>query len=192
MMTIDELAAPAARRTELVAALWPDGDHPDSMQVYAVLDAARDDRIHPLLLATGLEYTCLFSGPLHPDLRAAAPYLVHLSPTAHLTAQVLVLGVKNSWGIILQTPPEVTLQQLRRHFRGLLQVQSDTGQILLFRFYDPRVLSEYLPTCTRDEAAHFFGPIERLYANPLNSVDLRVFPRRVVQATPTSVGGSIK
>jgi hypothetical protein len=30
---------------------------------------------------------------------------------------------------------------------------------MLFRYYDPRVLRSYLPTCTPEELAQVFGPI---------------------------------
>ena len=32
---------------------------------------------------------------------------------------------------------------------------------VLFRFYDPRVLRVFLPTCTPKEVLEFFGPIKR-------------------------------
>jgi len=32
---------------------------------------------------------------------------------------------------------------------------------VLFRFYDPRVLRVFLPTCTSKEVLEFFGPITR-------------------------------
>ena len=33
------------------------------------------------------------------------------------------------------------------------------GKKLYFRYYDPRVLREYLPTCNEEELAAFFGPV---------------------------------
>ena len=33
----------------------------------------------------------------------------------------------------------------------------------MFRYYDPRVLRVYLPTCTPDELEMLFGPIERFW-----------------------------
>ena len=145
--------------SDLTASLWPDGDDPANDQVHAVVDGARDTRILPLLRATGLEYTCLFSGPLSPALQAAAPYLVHLSPSAALTRQVLELGWGQGWAVFMQAPAHVTLAQLRRHLRTLLRVQDEAGRILMFRFYDPSVLRTYLPTCTEDEVAQVLGPI---------------------------------
>lgn len=146
----------------LVARLWPDGDRPDGLQTYAVIDAARDPRLHPMILATGLEHCCLFAGPLSPALQQAAPYLVRLSPTAKLTREFLRLGWGQSWGILAVAPPDVTLEMLRRHFRTLLRVRGEGDGMVLFRFYDPRVLRTYLPTCNEHEVARLLGPVRRL------------------------------
>ena len=42
--------------------------------------------------------------------------------------------------------------------RGVIPHQRP-GKRLLFRYYDPRVLRVFLPTCTPAELAGFFGPI---------------------------------
>jgi len=36
---------------------------------------------------------------------------------------------------------------VRRHLRQFLQAQLPSGEVVLFRFYDPRVWRTYLPTC---------------------------------------------
>ena len=37
--------------------------------------------------------------------------------------------------------------------------KSRSGRILIFRYYDPRVLRVYLPTCRLDELQTVFGPV---------------------------------
>jgi hypothetical protein len=34
---------------------------------------------------------------------------------------------------------------------------------MYFRFYDPRVLQAFLPTCTAEQLNGFFGPISRFF-----------------------------
>jgi hypothetical protein len=46
--------------------------------------------------------------------------------------------------------------------RTLLRVRDEAGRTLLFRFYDPRVLRAYLPTCTATEWQSVFGPVHQL------------------------------
>ena len=178
MISNPETAMSEAPRDGLVARLWPDGDGPECMQVYAAVDAACDPRIHALVSTTGLEHCCLFSGRLHAELQAAAPYLIHLSPTAPFTGQFLTIGQLNNWGIIILAAPSVTLQQLHRHLRGLLRVRDEIGRALLFRFYDPRVAAEYFPTCTPEEVETFFGPIQTIYTAGTGTLSLTHFSHK--------------
>lgn len=159
----------------LIAYLWPEGDLPTTPQVYALLDRARDRRIKAMIRLSRLEYCCLYGGRLSPVLERAAPYLVHLTPRASFTRDLIGMGWGQSWGILTVVPPDCSMQQQRRHFRTLLRVQTEEGRTLLFRFYDPRVLRIYLPTCTADEAALMFGPIPRLLAESEDAAHLLVY-----------------
>jgi hypothetical protein len=137
---------------------WPRGF---SRDIWMVVDAARDRRIHPMLKEFHLEYFCLYSGSLPPALEAAAPYLVQLDsddPEAHRFLQV---AWGDSWGIFLKCAAHANT--LRRHLREFLVVRDPAGNRLVFRYYDPRVLRVYLPTCTADELRTFFGPIDRVW-----------------------------
>jgi hypothetical protein len=51
------------------------------------------------------------------------------------------------------------MEELRRHFRGFLRVRDESGRRLIFRYYDPRVLRPYLPTCWPKELETVFGPL---------------------------------
>lgn len=54
---------------------------------------------------------------------------------------------------------DAKLKDLRKHFRKFLEVKRESGAKLVFRYYDPRVLRVYLPTCTPEERALVFGPV---------------------------------
>lgn len=164
-----------------ISYLWPQGDHVTSPQVYAVIDGARDRRLEPMIRLSGLEYSCLYAGRLSPALERAAPYLIHLAPTARFTRELLTTGWNQSWGIVTIVPPECTIQQQRRHFRTIMRVKSEDGRFLIFRFYDPRVLRVYLPTCTAREATQVFGPIPQLLAESADG-------RQLISFRPTSRG----
>jgi hypothetical protein len=160
---------------QLTEALWPDGDTLDGAQVHWLLDGARDPEIHRLIRSGGLEYTCLFSGRLHPRLQAAAPYLVHLSAGSPTTNRLLHEGWGKAWGILTIAPSAVTLMQQRLHFKKLLRVQTEDGRVLAFRFYDPRVLNVYMPTCTGAEVRTMLGPLTAIVAETGDGADLRRF-----------------
>lgn len=161
--------------SKLTDALWPDGDSPGAAQVHWLLDGARDPEISRLLRSGGLEYTCLFSGNLHPRLEAAAPCLVHLSARSPTTDRLLRQGWGKAWGILAVAPAGVSLVQQRLHFKKLLRVQTEEGAVLAFRYYDPRVLNLYLPTCTKQERHTVFGPLHTLAAETDGGAGLRMF-----------------
>ncbi|MHB2247429.1 DUF4123 domain-containing protein [Pseudomonas fitomaticsae] len=144
--------------------LWPLGSRSNAPKVYAMLDGARDPRIEPLVRTSYAEFSCLYSGELSPDLSAAAPYLLHLDPQQPYTRQLLEKSWGQSWGCIAVVPARVTLEDLRNHLRTLLRAKDPDGNWLVFRFYDPRVLRVYLPTCTTEERHTLFGPVVKFIA----------------------------
>lgn len=78
-----------------------------------------------------------------------------------------------SWGILTTAAPDVTLARQRLHFKKFLRVRTEDGRELAFRFYDPRVLNAYLPTCTDAEFKTLLGPVKRLLAEVPGGAGLR-------------------
>jgi len=146
-----------AQLDRLIDALWP-ADAPAGSSVWAILDAARDERIYPELRLSRLEIIPLYAGKLPESLQRAAPYLVELGPNYSFTRPLLEMGWGRSWGVFLRIGDA---RNLRHHLRGFLRVQDESGRRLVFRYYDPRVLRVYLPTCLPDELATVFGPISQ-------------------------------
>lgn len=159
----------------LKSMLWPEGDKPDGPQVYCVLDGARDPEIAALVTGGELENECLFAGELHPRLKAAAPYLVHLLPGVPLTEQLLRKAWGNSWGIFALGEAGMPMDTLRLHFKKFLRVKTEDGKELMFRFYDPRVLRVYLPTCTAEELSAFQGALTHIMAETDDGLGMHRF-----------------
>jgi len=97
-----------------------------------------------------------------PRASRRQPRTSSISPGTATDAAARGRGLGTRVGRVCHRPPDEGLAQLRRHFRELLIVRDDSGRKLVFRFYDPRVLSIYLPTCTGAEARQFFGPVRRM------------------------------
>ena len=144
------------QREQILQALWPQGAK-SKLSVWAILDCARDPMIYLALLESKLEFRCLYSGKLPRELEMVAPHLVELSPTNRLIARWLDEGWGQAWGVMLKIGDP---SNLRHHLRKFLKVQDENGRTLIFRYYDPRVLREYLPSCRADELRQVFGPIE--------------------------------
>jgi hypothetical protein len=125
--------------------------------LYALLDAARDPGVLTVLAGSKQEYQSLYEGSEGERLAQFAPYLVRVSQPAFLESLVRQ-GWGKSWGLYLTcTKP---LGEVRKHFRHFLLVRLEgEEEPVYFRFYDPRTLRVFLPTCTPQETQEFFGPV---------------------------------
>jgi hypothetical protein len=149
---------PVASHEQILDALWPEG-MPSRVGVWAILDSARDQRIFGAVDRTYQDKCCLYSGDLPWQLQMTAPYLVQLDREDRFTNYLIEHGWGNSWGVFLRT--ETSMKNLRNHLRGFLRVRDEAGRRLIFRYYDPRVLRVYLPTCNKEELRTVFGPIDQ-------------------------------
>jgi len=131
-------------------------------RLFALLDAARSERIVPMLQTAVDEYTSLYEGITAVTVAEAAPYLVHLKQNSRLLKSLVSAGWGNSWGIFVESAS--SLRELRGHFRRLLFVtREDNGASVYFRFYDPRILRTFLPLCTPRQGPMIFGPIYKFF-----------------------------
>ena len=126
--------------------------------LYGLFDASRDPKILSLIVNSPDESRSLFEGKAGEAAAAFGPYLVRLKPDSRLLKTMLKEGWGKSWGSYFTSTSEFT--DIRRHLRHFLEVKLYDGRQVYFRFYDPRVLRLFLPSCTAEEAAWFFGPIE--------------------------------
>ncbi|MCE7070777.1 DUF4123 domain-containing protein [Dyadobacter sp. CY327] len=106
-------------------------------------------------------HTSLYPGKGAQDetLLSVAPFLFKYPYTADFEEFLLSDGWGHSWGLWVQSNTE--FEELYQHFMRFLIVQTEEGQELYFRFYDPRVLRIFLPTCDQDQLAEFFGPVSQ-------------------------------
>jgi hypothetical protein len=135
--------------------LWPKGSRPN---VWAVIDCARDPLAWSTLYASTLLRECLYAGTLSPKLERVAPYLVQLEFADPQTIRLLNRSWGQSWGIFLRCG--ATMKTLRKHLRKFLRVTGPAGKPLVFRYYDPRVMRVFLPTCSGTQLDELFGPID--------------------------------
>lgn len=146
-------------------------------ELYALLDAARDPAIYRGLqgFAATEDIVCLYQGPTAAEMAAVAPYLVRLGPRTDVFDWLWDEGWGESWGIFVWSV--ATIEQLRAHFRKLTKVRTEDGKVL-FRFYDPRVLSIFLPTCTAAEIEQMFGPVMRFFVEAQEGAAIEEYTHR--------------
>ncbi|MBI4854927.1 MAG: DUF4123 domain-containing protein [Acidobacteria bacterium] len=130
----------------------------EDIQPYAIVDGASISKLLEKLDEYQVECECLFAGDLEDDIAEVAPYLVKLMADSTFAEWLLLEGWGKHWGIFLLT--KIELSTLLNHLCKFIRVRDEEGRVLHFRFYDPRVLSKFLPTCTTKELVNFFGEIE--------------------------------
>lgn len=130
----------------------------DDLSVFAVLDGASIPDLLERLYEQQPEHVCLYRGELEPDMAEVAPYLVRLEPDSDFIDWIIERGWGRHWGIFALSGE--SLSAMRRHFRAFLIVYSPEDKPVYFRYYDPRAMRVYLPTCNAEELAKIFGPIE--------------------------------
>lgn len=146
-----------ANSDAIIGQLWTPDAQGNKPRIFALLDGARDKRIVPKLRTLpSYERQCLLTGGLTSRLAMAAPYLVRLYPDRPITRWLIEEGWGDAWGVFCAT--DIDIDGLGLHFKKLLRVKDESGRNLYFRFYDPRVLRAFLPTCTPAQVNQILGP----------------------------------
>ncbi len=128
--------------------------------MFFIIDAARCgiETVQSLKL---LNATCssLYLSNNEEYLADFAPYLFAFDKKSDAFNLVEEKGKENSWGIFANS--DASFEILYKHFRKFLIVKTEDGKQLYFRFYDPRVLRIFLPTCNSNQLTEFFGPVKQ-------------------------------
>jgi hypothetical protein len=145
----------AQQMDKLAGQVWP----PQGTATFVLLDGAGIPTLLDKLYGTaGLEFECLYSGELAPGVAEVAPYIARLEAGTEFAAWVLA-GWGEQRGIFAHVDEDVEMPVLRRHFRKLSMVYGPDGSPLLFRYYDPRVMNDILPSCDAAQLKEMFGPV---------------------------------
>lgn len=155
----------------------------ESGRLYALLDACDSPAVPPKMWGMGEETAVsLYRGSAEEDYWSFAPYL------ARCDAGTLDWIVKTLWSepwglfVVADQP----IEALRKHFRRFLIVDDPDGEEMYFRFYDPRVMRKFLPTCSGKELNVLFDDIRSFIIADESGTDANLEIRRVPGAwSPT-------
>lgn len=125
---------------------------------YLLLDAARMAGGINKAKELNSQHASLFSGRSEKDLADVAPYIFSYHPESDFANWYMKEGWGKGWGIMVRSLAPV--EDLHAHCRRFLLSKDENKQEIYFRFYDPRVLSIFLPTCSSEQLRDFFGPID--------------------------------
>jgi hypothetical protein len=139
-------------------ALWAtQKEHAGSM--YVIIDTARAPVIYPKVAISNNRKACLLLGDQARKLATVAPYVIQLGENDSLSQWLFSQGWGKSWCIFVESA--ASFVQVRNHVRSFFRVTDDTGKQLFFRYYDPRVLRDFFPTCDPQQLCNMFGPVRR-------------------------------
>ena len=112
----------------------------------AIVDAARDlELAYEAKCLYNKEIWNLFESDVAEALADVAPYLIVFDPNeGYLESWISRLGKSAGILFIAASDP----YKLYAHIRYIFIVEDEENQPFFFRFYDPRILRAFLPTCT--------------------------------------------
>jgi len=123
---------------------------------YAVFDAARDDRILPLLRASEEEFESLYSGTPAVVMADYAPYLWKVRH-GDLLRTWMTAGWGQSWGIVVSSSS--SFKQLRLQLKQWLLLRDSSNEECYYRFYDPRALRTTVAALSGGYQRDLFGKV---------------------------------
>lgn len=157
----EQKRAEEAKRVEAArVALAKLREEAEKEPLYAILDAARDDRILELLRQSVEPHQSLYEGVQGESLATVAPYLTGpFCKDSVLLDRLVMEGWGKRWGIYLTSREKFV--EVRRHFRRFLMVEfEETGEQVYFRFYDPWVFDVFRSNVTPRQAHEFKAKIK--------------------------------
>lgn len=103
-------------------------------------------------------FASLYSGVSEVNLSPVAPFIFSVETDIEFSKWYFEKGWGDSWGVLVYSSEE--MKALVKHFRKFLMVKTEVGQELYFRFYDPRVLRIFLPTCDKEQLEEIFDAVD--------------------------------
>lgn len=130
-------------------------------KLYGIVDSARNDEVFRYLIIGNVKYKSLFEGTMDVQSFGVSGFLVECEKESPLFQWMTTEGWGNSSCVFFTS--KLSFEELFSHFQQFNRVYLEEDKVVLFRYYDPRVLRTYLPSCNREEVEAFFGGVEHFY-----------------------------
>jgi hypothetical protein len=128
------------------------------MPLHLILDGANLEQALTQGQTLNEQNRSFYRGESNSEIEGVGPYLFSYPHSEAFSTWYIEEGLNNAWGILIESA--ASFEEVYKHLRRFLTVTTEDGQQLLFRFYDPRVLRVFLPTCDHAQLRDFFGPIQ--------------------------------
>jgi hypothetical protein len=145
--------------------LWDQAEKKECT-LYAIVDSARNDDIFRYFLTDNVVYQSLFHGKMDMKFFGVSGFLMECKKDSKLFNWLTTEVWCDSCSIFFVS--KAPFDEVLRHFQKFNRVYLEDDDVVYFRYYDPRVLRVYLPTCNGKEIKTFFGEIESFYMGSVN------------------------
>lgn len=132
---------------------------------YYLLDGAKCNDALDDTLKCAPKYLSLYKGRSEENLASVAPYLAETNDL--FNTWIIENGWGDSWGYFIEC--DLPFEALYGHLRKFLIVETEDFKPLYFRFYDPRVIRLFLPTCSTAQLETLLGPIDRIICEAIEN-----------------------
>ncbi|MDQ1924209.1 DUF4123 domain-containing protein [Massilia pseudoviolaceinigra] len=123
--------------------------------LYALYDAAADNRLLLDLQRDGVTHECLYSGTKAITLRNVAPYLI---PCAQFQSDVAGF-IDHVWhrGVTMLVESDAGCDALKVQLKKNSFVRNSQGVECYFRYYDARAFARFVRQASNNQLSQFFG-----------------------------------
>jgi Domain of unknown function (DUF4123) len=143
--------------------------------LYAIVDSAKNEEVFKYLLTDNVTYRSLFEGKMDIKLFGVSGFLIECKKDSKLFNWLTTEAWGTSCSIFFIS--KAPFDEVFSHFQKFIRVYLEDDDVVYFRYYDPRVLRIYLPTCNSKEISTFFGEIKSFFVESENTEALTEFQR---------------
>ncbi|MCD4732573.1 MAG: DUF4123 domain-containing protein [Bacteroidales bacterium] len=149
----------------------------EECHLFGIVDSARNDEVFRYLVTGDVQYKSLFEDTMDVQSYGVSGFLVECKKESPLFRWMTT----EAWGdsCCIYFTSKSSFDDLFSHFRKFNRVYLEGDDVVLFRFYDPRVLQTYLPTCNRVEIETFFGEVNSFFTESDKQEVIHVFKQDI-------------
>jgi len=134
----------------------------EGLKLYGIVDSARNEEVFRYLILGNVKYKSLFEGTMDIQSFVVSGFLVECKKDS-LLFQWLATEAWGDSSCIFFTSKS-SFEDLFHHFQQFNRVRLEDDKVVLFRYYDPRVLRKLLPDYNEFELDTFFGDVQSFFA----------------------------
>ena len=141
----------------------------DTTKLYGIVDCARENYLYKLVQEQA-DSICLFSGKVADEIRKVSPHLVRLDRRSRLRQIWQTVGWGRGWGVLFRS--RLDPDELASRLRQIHIARVPSGEIVHFRFYDPRIWRTYWPSLSPDDQENWLRFIDEFIVEPKTEIAL--------------------